>query len=259
MTADRNARLLVHGRSPGDWNMAVDKLLLDQAISTGVAALRLYQWETATLSLGYFQSIQQRASHSASRDAPAVRRLTGGGALVHDRELTYALALPAKHPLTREHRRLYEVVHGWFLAMLSDFGVAARLCGCDSDGQECESSSTSPFLCFQRRSSFDLVVDGQPGGATAKILGSAQRRRRGAVLQHGALLLAASDAAPELPGVADLQGGKIAPDDAAARLAELARAELNIPRLPGSLDSSELDQAAGIAKKYAAGDWLKRR
>ena len=69
------------------------------------------------------------------------------------------------------------------------------------------------FLCFGRGDAQDLVVD-TPTGEVHKVLGSAQRRRRGAVLQHGSLLLRRSDAAPEFPGLFDLAAATDLPTEA---------------------------------------------
>jgi len=71
------------------------------------------------LSLGYFQAYRDRARHPASAAAAVVRRLSGGGALLHDRELTYSLCLPATHPLARRSPELYEAVHRSLIDALS--------------------------------------------------------------------------------------------------------------------------------------------
>ncbi|NIL97050.1 MAG: lipoate--protein ligase family protein, partial [Planctomycetales bacterium] len=68
--------------------MAVDEVLLEWSAEEGCCCWRFYGWREPTLSLGYFQQYGQRWQHAASRDCPAVRRLTGGGAILHDRELT---------------------------------------------------------------------------------------------------------------------------------------------------------------------------
>ncbi len=96
-----DCRLIVHPPSPGAWNMAVDEALLMDAVENGVATLRFYQWSEPTLSLGYFQRYSDREQHAASRKCAVVRRQSGGGAILHDRELTYSLMLPAGSPLTR--------------------------------------------------------------------------------------------------------------------------------------------------------------
>jgi len=206
---------LVDPPQPGEWNMAADETMLDVADQSGVAMLRFYRWQKPTLSLGYFQRFAQRASHPSSLQATVVRRLSGGGALVHDRELTYSLALPTSHPLVQNHKNLYVLVHQALIDTLYDLGIHAHVHGVQPDTKSTLDSmhatnsssqgTDAPFLCFQRHSPTDvLVLDscGQP----AKVLCSAQRRRSGALLQHGSLLLAISPAAPELAGIHELSG-----------------------------------------------------
>jgi lipoate-protein ligase A len=79
-------RLLIDPPAPGPWNMAVDDVLLDLAAATGQATLRFYQWQQPTLSLGYFQALDNRRQHAASQDCPVVRRATGGGGVLHHPE-----------------------------------------------------------------------------------------------------------------------------------------------------------------------------
>src|SRR5436190_15116613 len=91
-------RLIIDPPLIGPMNMAIDEALLESAATDGVATLRLYQWSEPTLSLGYFQAAEERERHQASTNCPLVRRASGGGAILHDRELTYSLALPEKSP-----------------------------------------------------------------------------------------------------------------------------------------------------------------
>jgi lipoate-protein ligase A len=204
---------LVDPPQPGTWNMAADETMLDAAVQSGSAMLRFYQWQHPTLSLGYFQPYSQRSCHPSSQQATVVRRLSGGGALVHDRELTYSLALPASHPLIQNRDNLYVLVHQTLIDTLYDLDFHAHVqreptetAGhIDSINASCTSipSAEAPFLCFQRHCPGDVLMSdhhGQP----VKILGSAQRRRHGTLLQHGSLLLAVSPAAPELAGIQDL-------------------------------------------------------
>ena len=88
MTAE--ARLILDPPADGLWNMALDEALLELAGESGIPTLRLYRWQPATLSLGYFQPYQDRESHPPSTTCPVVRRSSGGGAILHDRELTYS-------------------------------------------------------------------------------------------------------------------------------------------------------------------------
>src|SRR6188474_2624923 len=89
-------RLIVDPPASGAWNMAVDEALLETAAISGLATLRFYTWQEPTLSLGYFQSAVDRDHHPDGRDCPLVRRASGGGAIIHDRELTYSIALPRR-------------------------------------------------------------------------------------------------------------------------------------------------------------------
>ncbi len=197
-------RLLIDPPAPGAWNMAVDEALLESATAGGSGALRLYQWNPATLSLGYFQAAADRESHAASRECPLVRRASGGGAILHDRELTYSIVLPQPAANALSATALYNSIHESLVAALVELGIPAVL-HCPSAHQVSGPRQTAaePFLCFQRRTRGDVLCQG------AKIVGSAQRRRRGAVLQHGSILLARSPQAPELPGIEDLAGRRL--------------------------------------------------
>src|SRR5262245_5973553 len=86
-------RLLPHETAAGAWQMAADDALL-AAAAAGTASLRFYRWTTATLSLGYFQPSGPARAFAGLGGLDWVRRPTGGAALVHHHEVTYALALP---------------------------------------------------------------------------------------------------------------------------------------------------------------------
>lgn len=172
--------------------MGVDEALLESVGESGVPCLRFYRWEEPTVSLGYFQALAERADHVSSRDCPLVRRSTGGGAIVHDRELTYSLVLPISDRWSANHNRLYRQLHQAIVDWLRQYGAGSAILhpGSQESGEE-------PFLCFQRRSDGDVELNG------AKVMGSAQRRGKRALLQHGSILVDRSEAAPELPGIRD--------------------------------------------------------
>lgn len=176
----------------GVWNMAVDEALLEETLDRGTIFLRLYHWSEATVSLGYFQRPEEQLRDPRLADLPSVRRLSGGGAILHHHELTYSCCLPPSHALAKEPSQLYERVHEAFSTWLSEQGIEIARRGLNSRGDD------EPFLCFLREAAPDLVVRGH------KVLGSAQRRRRGAVLQHGSLLLRASEHTPAILGLGDL-------------------------------------------------------
>lgn len=177
---------------PGARNMAVDEALLEESLKSGTIFLRLYRWSEATVSLGYFQRPDDQQLDPRLAHLPAVRRLSGGGAILHHHELTYSCCLPPTHPLAQQPSQLYEQIHAVFITELSEQGIEITRRGHSVAGPD------EPFLCFLREAAPDLVVRGR------KVLGSAQRRRRGAVLQHGSLLLRASEYTPEILGLVDL-------------------------------------------------------
>ncbi len=177
----------------GTWNMALDEALLEESLRTGDAFLRLYRWLEATVSLGYFQKATDCDTSEHLATLPVVRRLSGGGAILHHHEQTYSCCLPPKHPLASQPLKLYDLIHSVVIEFLNEQGVTVA-----PRGKEARAATPEPFLCFLRKASPDLVVHGH------KVLGSAQRRRRGAVLQHGSLLLRASEFASDLPGLLDL-------------------------------------------------------
>ena len=173
----RACRLIVDGPAAGTWNMAVDEVLLDRSAEQGAIALRFYGWSEPTLSLGYFQGYQERQRHAPSSQSAVVRRSSGGGAILHDRELTYSLARRGGQALADDSTWLYTAVHEALIETLSACGIHAALClGANpADGAE------EPFLCFERRAAGDVLL-GQ-----AKICAQApsRRRARGPLLQHG--------------------------------------------------------------------------
>jgi lipoate-protein ligase A len=246
-------RLIVDGPASGFWQMAVDETLLESA-AEGQATLRFYEWSEPTLSLGYFQGYAERDAHRASRDCPLVRRQTGGGAILHDQELTYSLALPLAHPLAADAMRLYRAAHAALVDTLGSLGIEAQMRTGNGPSQASSSGSDEPFLCFQRRSEGDVLVDG------AKICGSAQRRRRGAILQHGSLLLARSAAAPELPGVLQLRGSCPSLAEIREPWAREMAFQLALSLAARPLSGLELDRVRTLAvEKYDSTVWNRRR
>lgn len=186
-------RLLPYAVADGPHNMAADEVLLEAA-AAGIASLRFYGWSEATLSLGYFQPERVRHTDARLGALPYVRRPSGGATLVHHHEVTYALGLPPGPPWQTGASWLRRM-HGMVATALATLGIAAHLH--EATGAE------DPFagiLCFQHFTPGDLLL------GPAKIGGSAQRRQRRALLQHGALLLAASPATPVLPGILELTG-----------------------------------------------------
>lgn len=235
--------------------MAVDEMLLARAERTGQAVFRLYGWSQATLSLGYFQRWEDRFCHQASLACPMVRRPSGGGAIVHDQELTYCLALPYWLMPDGGPSALYGLIHQSLVELFATCGLVTRLweCSCPSPP-----SQEEPFLCFQRRNRWDVVAEGPEG--EVKLVGSAQRRTRSALLQHGSILLARSPAAPELPGLQELLGRSVRPEDFSQWWLARVSERLGWRWKSDSLTPQELAEVTLLLQtKYANDTWNLRR
>ena len=254
------ARVIFDSPGGGAWNMAVDQALLMSAEQDGIVTLRLYAWDQPTLSLGYFQKYDDRQLHAASVACPVVRRRSGGGAILHDQELTYSLAIPSSHRWSKETSELYDLVHRVVIQLLAEDGIESQLfkdaVGLQSEvGGELEVViDPTAFLCFQRRSDGDLVSD------KVKVLGSAQRRLKHSLLQHGSLLFEQSKFAPELLGLLELSGKQLQFKDFSRLLAEALGRALGFEFLPAKLTANEMASAEEIEKLTFGDDvWTKKR
>lgn len=162
----------------GAGNMDFDAQLLE----LGRPALRLYAWSRPTLSLGYFQKLEDvaDAAFMKANGVDLVRRPTGGGAILHDQELTFSLTLPLTHPgLPGNINDSYLFLCRPLLGILRNLGVEAGFRG---DGPAHKAAN-----CFAGSACPDIVVSGK------KVFGSAQRRKEKALLMHGSLLFGVNE------------------------------------------------------------------
>lgn len=166
--------------------MERDVALLDAAAEEGIPpTLRFYAWNPPAVSLGRFQSEAEiDRAYLARRGWDLVRRPTGGRAVLHHLELTYSLVLPPSIVAGAGVRTSYAV-----LSRALNQGLAGLLSApVTAPAPGCEVPARGVVNCFALASECDTLV---PGG---KLVGSAQVRRQGALLQHGSILL---DAEPE--------------------------------------------------------------
>jgi lipoyl(octanoyl) transferase len=258
-----DCRLIIDSPMPGDRNMAVDELLLLDAAENATATLRFYGWDEPTLSLGYFQAYYDRNAHAASVGCAAVRRQTGGGAILHDRELTYSICLPPGHPLSRNAESLYLAAHHAFIGAIAQHvpTIVPPLKLKLREQPHRTHQPEEPFLCFQRKARGDVVVETDDASACEwKILGSAQRRYRGAVLQHGSLLLERSPVATELPGLWDMIRLSVAIEPLMAAVKDLLAKPLAMSFHQASLPFGWESKIAMLTNsKYGSPKWTKRR
>ncbi|MFQ5589923.1 MAG: biotin/lipoate A/B protein ligase family protein [Phycisphaerae bacterium] len=249
MARSQAIRVLNDAAMGGQANMARDEALLVRVgRRESVPSLRLYQWETPTISLGYFQPYADyEALPPPAGELPLVRRTTGGGAILHDLELTYSLTMPVGHSLTSTGaNRLYELVHEAIIACLAILGIKATPCGISDDS----GASRGPFFCFQRRHCYDLLI------GRDKIAGSAQRRTHDAVLQHGSIVL--GNRHPQQP-TADVQlPFEQTVKQVRERLATTLAAKTGEVFEEGRWSTDELAAASTLVAKYASEDWTRR-
>jgi len=205
-------RLFGYTALDGPFNMALDECLLETAATTGQASLRFYGWKTPTLSLGYFQPSASRLSDPRVAELPYVRRPSGGKALVHHHELTYALALPPGAPWQTRGESWIERMHA-VIRMALQYRTTRMDTSCCV-----EEKKLGDFLCFLHQTPCDILV------GPYKVVGSAQRKSRGALLQHGAILLAQSPHTPALPGLHELAGFLMDNDGREALMADILHA-----------------------------------
>lgn len=196
-----------HPRS-GSANMELDSRLLEFVCQESVdgktppTVCRIYRWDIPTVTLGYFQDPNADVP-AEIEGCPKVKRLTGGGAILHDLELTYSAIVPSWHSIRHQPLELYNVVHTAIIQTLAKQGVASCMrqdspLFAPNSPEKQQINSSEPFLCFLRHDDRDIVI------GEHKIVGSAQRRRKGSILQHGSILLNASHLVPEVVGLHDL-------------------------------------------------------
>lgn len=250
-------RLLLHGARSAFDNMAIDEAIL-RCIVAGDSpnTLRFYTWEPSAVSVGYFQGLEQEVDLEACRreGVDVIRRLTGGGAVFHDRhgEITYSLALKGDTPgIPQNVLESYGVLCRGLVLGLERLGLAA---------------SFAPIN--------DILVNGR------KISGNAQTRRFGGILQHGTVLCDVNPALMfSLLKVPDAKMRDKLVQAVEERVTSIRRelgtvdiaavtqvicagfAEaLAIDLLPGELSSQEEALARQIkVERYATHDWLFKR
>ncbi|WP_391201815.1 biotin/lipoate A/B protein ligase family protein [Psychrobacillus sp. L4] len=169
------------------YNMALDEALLDWH-SEGLIppVIRFYEWNPATLSIGYFQSVEKEIDLEAVERLGLgfVRRPTGGRGVLHEHELTYSVIVSEKYPdMPATVTEAYRVISEGLLLGFQNLGLDAYFSIPDTEEKKIDLKKPKSAVCFDTPSWYELVVEGK------KVAGSAQTRQKGVILQHGAILL----------------------------------------------------------------------
>ena len=242
----------------GPDNMALDAALMNRARRTGETVLRVYEWSEPTLSFGRHQ--RTLAEYDADALVRAcigvVRRPTGGRALLHHREVTYSVTAPVTEPLGSA----YERINTLLLNALARLGVPANLARSASSAPP---PSSRP--CFAEPSRGEVVVNGR------KLVGSAQWRDGGALLQHGSILVDddqpviasfTKQSLPPVPPPATLRallGRAPTSDEVLACLLAAVRDVADSRAEHVELEPAVRDDATHLAHWYRSAAWTWRR
>lgn len=253
-------RLLLTPPSDAATNMALDEALHARSRESGETVLRVYEWARPALSLGRNQPTAgcYTAARAAECGVEVVRRLTGGRAVVHAREITYSVTAPvvASEAMYQSYARINSVL----VAALRRLGVAAEVASGDAPAPL---PSTAP--CFETPVRGELVVGGR------KLVGSAQWRHDGALLQQGSVLvdddqplLAALSvtAVPAAPRAATLHGALGHAPSARALYGALADAVRELEdqdAAPLGVDDALRERAERLRARYVDAGWTWRR
>lgn len=266
-TVGVNWRLILDEAATGARNMATDEALLWNMKLGDAPVLRFYNWHPSCLSLGRFQKLEDVAARGAW-GVDLVRRPTGGRAVWHQHEITYCLVmreeeLPSdERSVAASYRRLSE----GFLQGLKQLGVEAEIApGHERASSLNTKSSTRRRVlapnCFETATRADFVVDGR------KLLGAAQCRRGGAILQHGSLLLDADKnewairVGGSMSHIVTLKslGVTSSRDEIVEALCEGLQQAWNVSLQPDVGNICEVEVASLLLKnKYKAEDWNAR-
>ncbi len=276
----------------GPFNMGLDKLLCENP--PPVPLLRLYTWEPETLSLGRFQTYTQ--GELLSSKLALTRRLSGGGAIFHDRgELTYSLSghiedfntllsssrLYSNSPSSSNSTDIYFFVHkAWIYALERFAGLrAGSLWMPVMKGAEEVSSQDQNFLCFTRRSHYDVLGNckdlvsrnhsfralytpylPKDLPAEGKIIGSAQRKRGQRILLHGSIKLNPGPLSPWALSLAEIAGHKNYQfSEIVQKVAALFAESLEVKLVPWEFHKSQLQKAKYYAQEFfASKDWVEQ-
>ncbi len=236
----------------GPWQMACDEALLDATAADGIPRFRFYTWSAPTISLGYFQDYQKfRATFPDLSDLTIVRRLTGGGAILHDREITYCLTMPADSPFYQGGAMAaYILVHQAIADALKKIGVSLFLRPKQADYMKIKDE---PEFCFARPCPTDLIC------SAGKLVGSAQRRLPKAFLQHGSIMLDSRFSAQPVATLAGLIHQSPGPEVLEQMIVDELTGRMESDFVHREFTSDEEAASEKLVSKYIGDDWTIHR
>ena len=283
-------RLLVGFGLPGPLNMALDETLLESVKAGGAPVVRFYTWQPATLSLGTNQAIGEIDRVECEQHGfGLVRRLTGGRAVLHQHELTYSVIARENDPrVSGGVIESYRKISAALVEGLGTLGLSANLAAPNREllravsarrnqalDEESGAEQGHSAVCFDAASAYELTANGK------KLVGSAQARRGGVLLQHGSILLDidwdawvsvfayASEAGKQrayiklpdrMTSLRHELGRVVSPEEALDAMLPAFEKLLSISLERAALESHEEAAALRLAaEKYGTEEWTARR
>ncbi|MEM7515877.1 MAG: biotin/lipoate A/B protein ligase family protein, partial [Planctomycetota bacterium] len=241
-----------------EFNMGLDEALLLEGGDR--PCLRLYSWAPPCLSLGYFQKWQEvpAAVEALAKGRPAVcRRITGGGAIHHENELTFSISLPSRHrlyrgPIAVSYTRIHDVIR----AALAQFGVTAEARG--EEERIIGSDLLKTGMCFHASTPADLVWKNFDSETWAKGVGSAQRRKKDRILHHGSIKLATTPLEGPIATVGGVSAEATIHSVSEALVQAFSQA-FSIEFEADVASAREREGARALGPRYLSDDFVRRR
>jgi len=237
--------------APGWLNMARDQAMLDRAEAEGGLLLRIYQWDPACLSFGRNESVLKRYDRDriAHLKLDVVRRPTGGRAVWHDQEVTYAVA--GRVAQFGSLSAAYCAIHQFLAAALRRMGAEVTL------------AAKTPVPGLSPGGCFSAPVGGEIMYGSRKVVGSAQLRQGDAFLQHGSILLQGTqEIVSRVSQTSAPEGGETSLSDALGRAVMFQEVVDAILDESGTepLETKWLDRAAAAHEAhFRSPEWTWRR
>ena len=237
------------GASPAARNMAIDEsILYHHSKGISPATLRLYMWKPPAVSIGYFQSMKNEVNIDRCREMGVdyIRRITGGGAVYHDKEVTYSIVMK-KDRMPENILESYEKICAGVLEGLRLLGIEAEF---------------APLN--------DIIANGK------KISGNAQTRKMGCILQHGTIIhdvdvetmfsilnvpdekirdKLIKDVRERVTSVNNILGARVPTSEIIQKLAQGFSSALGVDLIRGELSEEEIKYAKELEEKYSSEGW----
>jgi len=177
-----NWRIIETGFHDAYFNMAVDEVLMKEKEQDKIpSTIRFYGWRPAAFSLGYIQDMEAEINFEVLQNLglDCTSRITGGGILFHDREVTYSLSLgPDSHLFSHSVGESFCRLCGGIIRFIELLGFKAKFAR-----ETFSAIKNTGAFCFTANSSYDILVENK------KLGGNAQRRKKKVILQHGSIPL----------------------------------------------------------------------